>query len=223
MIINSRRCLWVVFIFILTAIAIIALKACTLSLPGFGLVITRCPAALAPTVPIPEREANLLLTEYDGLRAAIARAPECPVRPDGLPPDIPDPPEILRGKNIMFILDTTGSMKEHSTNVQRILGDVFAAPPEGAEIGLWGFTKGPSVKEACTANPTFIARAGESAAAKALASIEFEGGPDTLLPALLSIPQMVTGQVGRIADKPANVILIADGANACTGANASQR
>jgi hypothetical protein len=208
---SGRWLLWSGFAVILIAIGVVALNACTLSLPGFGVVLRRCPAIAPPAISLPDRQADLLLAEYDGLLAQIARAPACPARPENLPPEIEDPPPILRGGDIAFILDTSGSMvdNKHRDPAVRLLTDIFSNPPEDGELSVWGF--GTS----CTVPPLMIADRNTASPGDAISRTDFDKNTNPLVTAMAGIPNMIGPEAGRSAQKPANVILIADGANGC--------
>lgn len=208
----SDNILWTVFAAMLAIIGIIALRACTLSLPGVGVLIERCPSPAEPEIPLPAREANSLLAQYDALRAEIARAPACPAKPViDLPPGIPEPPPLRSGGEVVFIVDTSSSMKSEGFDrtSRDILKGVFGNSAEELDLSIWGFGA------TCDASSEFIGDQSNPQIQQRINGIQFEFGNTTLLPAMMDIPKMLEPGFGREANKPAHVIFIADGDNSC--------
>ena len=104
-----RVLLWSSFAFILALTGAVALKACVLSLPGFGVVVERCPQP-AQVPGLVGDETALLERRLLSLRAMAALSPDCEEEIGPRPHELEDEPEIKKAEQVLLILDTSGSM-----------------------------------------------------------------------------------------------------------------
>lgn len=212
---------WTIFIILLAVTAYVGLFACSITLPGFGRLIERCPSAVSVVSAPDIVEANRLKKEYQALLVASAQAPECrdlktPETPIELPPDIEPPPKIHKSEKLVFILDTSLSMKSdvlsngmHAADLAiPLLEDTFSVLKNRIPMSLWTYGSD------CSSDPVPIGDA-HTLQARDLQSLHFDAGSSAVALTILRIPLMIPVGAGLTPDRPMNVVLISDGDDTC--------
>mgnify|MGYP001338005668 CR=1 FL=1 len=99
---------WGVFTVLVAAAAYLGLRACVLTLPLVGPVISRCPTmTYADMSDNLNAETQALLDQLEDLQFAAAGSNQCPAIPPGIEnADIPE------AEQVVIILDTSGSMAD---------------------------------------------------------------------------------------------------------------
>jgi len=210
-----------VFTLLLTIIAYIGLYACALSIPALGVNLERCPSAVDYAYNPVSSESNQLLEEIQSLRVALALSPECEELPE-IPPEIAPPPALKQSKEIVFILDTSGSMEWRLEEDQEVkpgevsrkdvalsmLQTLFESPPKKPELSLWRYN-------GCQLPPANVLEANERLGNRLIEQMIEFNSTSSLVRAILSIPKLIPEGAGKSPEDPMNVVLISDGDDSC--------